>query len=224
MLDDATAAIGPHDDHELVILPYRGERQLPEINALIEKELSEPYIVYTYRYFVNQWPHLCFVAYARTRSAEAVEAELLDASLPQHRAGLYPVGVIVSKLDRHLKGKRLMRGYIAMLSIREEWRGRGIAKRLIRLSLAEMIRGGAEEIVLETEADNQAALHLYESLGFIREKRLHRFYLNGKDSFRLVMPIPTDALTPAPQDTHRPPPPVDWGSDEAARLDGGLIV
>jgi peptide alpha-N-acetyltransferase len=45
------------------------------------------------------------------------------------------------------------------------------------------------QIVLETEFDNNAALSLYASLGFIREKRLHRFYLNGKDAFRLVLPI-----------------------------------
>jgi peptide alpha-N-acetyltransferase len=49
---------------------------------------------------------------------------------------------------------------------------------------------GVNEIVLETEYDNFAALSLYESLGFIREKRLHRFYLNGKDAFRLVLVIP----------------------------------
>lgn len=35
------------------------------------------------------------------------------------------------------------------------------------------------QIVLETEVDNAGALSLYESLGFIREKRLYRFYLNG---------------------------------------------
>jgi peptide alpha-N-acetyltransferase len=44
--------------------------------------------------------------------------------------------------------------------------------------------------VLETEYDNYPALSLYESLGFIREKRLYRFYLNGKDAFRLVLTIP----------------------------------
>jgi len=49
---------------------------------------------------------------------------------------------------------------------------------------------GVDEIVLETEYDNRAALSLYESLGFIREKRLHRFYLNGKDAFRLVLAVP----------------------------------
>lgn len=46
------------------------------------------------------------------------------------------------------------------------------------------------QIVLETEFDNSAALALYESLGFIREKRLYRFYLNGKDAFRLVLSVP----------------------------------
>jgi len=53
-----------------------------------------------------------------------------------------------------------------------------------------MKEDGVEEIVLETEFDNHAALSLYESLGFIREKRLHRFYLNGKDAFRLVLAVP----------------------------------
>ena len=46
------------------------------------------------------------------------------------------------------------------------------------------------QVVLETEYDNTAALSLYESLGFIREKRLYRFYLNGKDAFRLVHIVP----------------------------------
>lgn len=47
--------------------------------------------------------------------------------------------------------------------------------------------------MLETEFDNSAAIALYESLGFIREKRLFRFYLNGKDAFRLVL-----VVTPLP--------------------------
>jgi len=49
-----------------------------------------------------------------------------------------------------------------------------------------------KQVVLETEYDNFAALSLYESLGFIREKRLYRFYLNGKDAFRLVLTVPRD--------------------------------
>lgn len=38
------------------------------------------------------------------------------------------------------------------------------------------------QIILETEFDNVPSLALYASLGFIRQKRLYRFYLNGKDA------------------------------------------
>lgn len=199
---------------EITFEPYTGEHQMPSIIQLIEKELSEPYIVYTYRYFVNQWPSLCFLAFS----------------------GDEAIGVIVCKLDRHLKGSRLMRGYIAMISVKHEFRGKGLGKRLVRRAVDEMVGKGAQEVVLETEADNQGALTLYERLGFIREKRLHRFYLNGecdpfttvrihwqslrdllthnttswndtgKDSFRLVLPIPKKMQQPISPELDVPPP------------------
>jgi ribosomal protein S18 acetylase RimI-like enzyme len=60
-------------------------------------------------------------------------------------------------------------------------------------------RQPADEIVLETEADNAAALAFYAKMGFVREKRLHRFYLNGKDAYRLRLDStksrPIDATT-----------------------------
>ena len=39
--------------------------------------------------------------------------------------------------------------------------------------------------MLETEEANTAALRLYEKLGFVRDKRLPSYYLNGNDAFRL---------------------------------------
>lgn len=47
----------------------------------------------------------------------------------------------------------------------------------------------AQEIVLETEVDNAAALAFYSRLNFIRYKRMHAFYLNRKDAFRLLLPL-----------------------------------
>lgn len=32
-----------------------GESDLPYIMALVQHELSEPYVIYTYRYFLHQW-------------------------------------------------------------------------------------------------------------------------------------------------------------------------
>lgn len=37
------------------------EQYLPAIRALISKDLSEPYSIYVYRYFLYQWAHLCYM-------------------------------------------------------------------------------------------------------------------------------------------------------------------
>ena len=37
------------------------ETYLGPIRAMISKDLSEPYSIYVYRYFLNQWPQLCFM-------------------------------------------------------------------------------------------------------------------------------------------------------------------
>ncbi|KAG6853461.1 hypothetical protein C0991_004248 [Blastosporella zonata] len=147
---------------------YVGEPDLPHVMDLVQSELSEPYVIYTFRYFLHHWPHLSFLAYSGDSSDKT------------------PIGVIVCKQSMH---KDLTnRGYIAMLSVSKNWRKRGIENGTHTFGAA--FADGVDEIILETEYDNHAALSLYESLGFIREKRLHRFYLNGKDAFRLVLAVP----------------------------------
>ena len=39
----------------IVYRPYAGESDLPSIMGLVQSELSEPYVIYTYRYFLHQW-------------------------------------------------------------------------------------------------------------------------------------------------------------------------
>ena len=45
------------------------------------------------------------------------------------------------------------------------------------------------QIALETEVTNTAAMKLYERLGFLRSKRLYRYYLNGNSAFRFMLLI-----------------------------------
>ena len=54
-----------------------------------------------------------------------------------------------------------------------------LATKLVSAAVQRMKERGAEEVVLETEVTNKSALRLYENRGFVREKRLYRFYLNG---------------------------------------------
>ena len=59
--------------------------------------------------------------------------------------------------------------------------------KLVQLAVQAMQKEQADEVVLETEETNQGALALYQNLGFVRDKRLSRYYLNGVDAFRLKL-------------------------------------
>ena len=45
----------------------------------------------------------------------------------------------------------------------------------------------AEEVVLEAETKNEAAIRLYERFGFVRDKLLVRYYLSYTDAWRLKL-------------------------------------
>ncbi|XP_069589190.1 N-alpha-acetyltransferase 30 [Ranitomeya imitator] len=150
-------------DGSIRYVRYESELQMPDIMRLITKDLSEPYSIYTYRYFIHNWPQLCFLA--------VVEEEC--------------VGAIVCKLDMHKKMFR--RGYIAMLAVDSKYRRKGIGTNLVKKAIYAMVEGDCDEVVLETEITNKSALKLYENLGFVRDKRLFRYYLNGVDALRLKL-------------------------------------
>ena len=46
---------------DVTYIVYESELNMPDIIRLIQKDLSEPYSIYTYRYFIHNWPHLCFM-------------------------------------------------------------------------------------------------------------------------------------------------------------------
>lgn len=74
-----------------------------------------------------------------------------------------------------------------MLATSSSHRKRGIATKLVQMAIEKMRERGADEVVLETEVQNVGARRLYENLGFVRSKKLWRYYLNGNTAFRLVL-------------------------------------
>lgn len=46
---------------DIFYIQYESELQMPMIMKIIQKDLSEPYSIYTYRYFIHNWPKLCFL-------------------------------------------------------------------------------------------------------------------------------------------------------------------
>ena len=45
----------------ITYMPYESELELPHVMRLMKADLSEPYSIYTYRYFIHNWPSLCFL-------------------------------------------------------------------------------------------------------------------------------------------------------------------
>nr|CAD1820437.1 unnamed protein product [Ananas comosus var. bracteatus] len=165
----AAAAAAEFTAAEIEYVSYGGEHHLPLVMSLVDDELSEPYSIFTYRYFVYLWPHLTFLAFHKGKC----------------------VGTVVCKMGDH---RGTFRGYIAMLVVIKSYRGRGIATELVTRSIRVMMQSGCEEVTLEAEVTNKGALALYGRLGFIRAKRLYRYYLNGVDAFRLKLLFPRPTL------------------------------
>jgi peptide alpha-N-acetyltransferase len=174
------------------------KKYLPSIRALISKDLSEPYSIYVYRYFLYQWGELCFMVSGPLSvlqstspnplfwSVAVQHAKTTQQALDTHQDNL--IGVVVCKLEPHTShSPPTLRGYIAMLAVSSTHRNHGIATTLVRKAIDAMIERNADEVVLETEETNVPAMKLYERLGFIRSKKLHRYYLNGNSAYRLVL-------------------------------------
>lgn len=49
------------ENPKIEYVQYESELQMPMIMKIIQKDLSEPYSIYTYRYFIHNWPNLCFL-------------------------------------------------------------------------------------------------------------------------------------------------------------------
>jgi peptide alpha-N-acetyltransferase len=155
---------------ELRYCHYTDDSQMPPIMRLMEADLSEPYSVYTYQYFIHNWPKLCWLVYDGDKC----------------------VGAVVCKLDQH-KNKSF-RGYIAMLAVESSYRRRKIGSVLVSKAIEKMKEYKCEEVVLETEITNKGAINLYLNLGFIKDKRLQKYYLNGVDAFRLKLALADDVI------------------------------
>nr|CAD1820485.1 unnamed protein product [Ananas comosus var. bracteatus] len=189
----AAAAAAEFAAAEIEYVSYGGEHHLPLVMSLVDDELSEPYSIFTYRYFVYLWPHLTFLAFHKGKC----------------------VGTVVCKMGDH---RGTFRGYIAMLVVIKPYEAEEsvyanltslkslhfpfLATELVTRSIRVMMESGCEEVTLEAEVTNKGALALYGRLGFIRAKRLYRYYLNGVDAFRLklLFPRPDPALLSANKD------------------------
>ncbi|KAK8791923.1 hypothetical protein WA158_005300 [Blastocystis sp. Blastoise] len=149
----------------ITISKYSKREELLEIDDYIKDLLSEPYNVYTYLYFIEDVPDFTFIA--------------------RDQAGKM-IGCVISKIERN---GSVNNGYIGMVCVSEEYRGKKIGVALAIHSINAMIEKKCATVYLETEVDNVGAQRLYEALGFTKVERYPHYYLNGSDAFRMVLQL-----------------------------------
>ena len=103
---------------------YTDESMLDDIRRLVQADLSEPYSVWVYRYFIHGWPEHCTCVYTIPSSAQSTSdntttvagGEQLNREVTCTKREM--IGVIVSKAEEEQGASSIIYIYIALLCMR----------------------------------------------------------------------------------------------------------
>jgi N-alpha-acetyltransferase 30 len=184
---------------QIAFVDYKNESQIDDVMRLVALDLSEPYSIFTYRYFLHRFPDLCILAVEQESGdvcgcvvgkidLEDNNSIHLEPTPPHSSANIYtPDTTALSPPppSSSLITPQQQTGYIGMLAVSKSYRRQGIGKALVRQVLHRMKNRGCASVTLETEVSNVTAQKLYQDFGFVREELLVRYYLNNGDAYRL---------------------------------------
>ena len=103
-------------------------------------------------------------------------------------------GYMMCRIERGLSKLKTLRPakqcHVVSIAVREPYRRRGIASELMATVMERAKENyGATECFLEVRLSNDAAIYLYEKLGFSKVKRNYGYYIDGEDAWVMAAPI-----------------------------------
>ena len=104
------------ENSDFLYKTYPGYKQRQRIIDLMTKYLSEPYPIYTYMYFLDLFPDCTILCYDKNKKDENNE--------------YFVVGAVVGNINRK---PNKIQGYIAMLAVEDEYRKKGLGKKMVEL-------------------------------------------------------------------------------------------
>jgi len=123
-------------------------------------------------------------SFRRGWSEDEIESLLTDRSVIAHRAmiGSRFAGFIISRIAAD-------EAEILTVAVASNYRGRSIARGLLRYHLGRLMAFGVRRVFLEVEEGNVAALKLYRRAGFIEAGRREGYYPKeaGKSAAALIL-------------------------------------
>jgi ribosomal protein S18 acetylase RimI-like enzyme len=92
------------------------------------------------------------------------------------------IGSIVILLRKHIANAR-----IYILNVHPEFRREGVGSLLMEATLIFLGERGYKKVTIETGINNEAAINLYISKGFLVDKILEKYYRNGMGAKHLML-------------------------------------
>ncbi len=99
------------------------------------------------------------------------------------------VGYIMCRIERGISNfgiRPTKKGHIVSVAVLPDYRRKGIGRNLIGSALIQMVSYGADEFFLEVRTTNNAAVSVYQGLGFSIKKTLNGYYRDGEDAYLMV--------------------------------------
>lgn len=130
-------------------------------------------------------------------ASDAWSRALYEHELNDNKLSHYRVVVPVDSHEVIAQGGWMLFGeeaHILTIAVRPEYRGRGIGRWLLLHLIDEARQSGCSAIALEVRPSNEAALGLYEKLGFALIGRRKRYYPDKEDALVLLLEGIDDGL------------------------------
>lgn len=135
------------------------------VHSIDELSFSMPWPERSYRYEIMENP-----------TSRLWVAEIQSPDTSKSIVGMIVVWMILDEV------------HIATLAVHPDFRGQGIAKKLLIVSLREAIERDIQMATLEVRANNQVAQDLYKSFGFVVSGRRLRYYRDNNED-ALIMTL-----------------------------------
>lgn len=102
------------------------------------------------------------------------------------------VGYIMCRIERGISGFGRLptkKGHIVSVAVIQDSRNEGIGRALISAAIQGMEDYGASEFFLEVRKTNEAAIGIYEKLGFSVKRVLRGYYRDGEDAYLMAKKV-----------------------------------
>jgi ribosomal-protein-alanine N-acetyltransferase len=104
------------------------------------------------------------------------------------------IGYTMARIETGLSNfsifHRAKKGHTVSIAIKPEFRRRKIATEILKKSIDAMIQQGADEFFLEVRTSNEAAVRLYQSLGYEILKEIRHYYRDFEGAYLMAQKVP----------------------------------